>query len=46
MAAEIAGISSPCQIYFLNRFSNACRASFGRRLAGVDVSFSLATRIS
>ncbi len=26
--------------YFLNRFSNACRASFGRRLAGVEVSFS------
>ncbi len=32
--------------YFLNKFSNACRASFGRRLAGVDVSFSLVTRIS
>jgi hypothetical protein len=32
--------------YFLNKFSNACRASFGRRLAGVDVSFSRVTRIS
>lgn len=32
--------------YFLNRFSNAVRASFGRRLAGVDVSFSRVTRIS
>src|ERR1019366_4786713 len=32
--------------YFLNKFSNACRASFGRKLAGVDVSFSLVTRIS
>jgi hypothetical protein len=26
--------------YFLNKFSNACRASFGRKLAGVEVSFS------
>lgn len=32
--------------YFLNKFSNAARASFGRRLAGVDVSFSRVTRIS
>jgi len=32
--------------YFLNRFSNAARASFGRRLAGVEVSFSRVTRIS
>jgi hypothetical protein len=34
------------QIHFLNKFSNACRASLGRRLAGVEVSFSLVTRIS
>ena len=32
--------------YFLNKFSNAARASFGRKLAGVDVSFSRVTRIS
>jgi hypothetical protein len=32
--------------YFLNRFSNAVRASVGRELAGVDVSFSRVTRIS
>lgn len=32
--------------YFLNRFSNAARASLGFRLAGVDVSFSRVTRIS
>jgi hypothetical protein len=32
--------------YFLNKFSNACRASFGRKVAGVEVSFSLVTRIS
>jgi hypothetical protein len=32
--------------YFLNRFSNAVRASFGFKLAGVEVSFSLVTRIS
>jgi len=32
--------------YFLNKFSNAARASFGFRLAGVDVSFSRVTRIS
>ena len=33
-------------VHFLNRFSNAARASLGRRLAGVDVSFSRVTRIS
>ena len=32
--------------YFLNRLSNAARASFGRRLTGVEVSFSRVTRIS
>lgn len=32
--------------YFLNRFSNAARASFGFKLAGVEVSFSRVTRIS
>jgi hypothetical protein len=32
--------------YFLNKFSNAARASFGLKLAGVEVSFSLVTRIS
>lgn len=32
--------------YFLKRFSNAARASFGRKLAGVEVSFSRVTRIS
>ena len=32
--------------YFLNKFSNACRASLGRKLAGVEVSFSRVTRIS
>ena len=32
--------------YFLNKFSNAARASFGRKLAGVDVSFSRVTFIS
>ena len=32
--------------YFLNKFSKACRASLGRRLAGVEVSFSRVTRIS
>ncbi len=32
--------------YFLNKLSNAVRASFGRRLAGVEVSFSRVTRIS
>jgi len=32
--------------YFLNKFSNAARASFGRKLAGVEVSFSRVTRIS
>jgi hypothetical protein len=26
--------------YFLNKFSKAARASFGRKLAGVEVSFS------
>ena len=31
---------------FLNKFSNACLASLGRKLAGVDVSFSRVTRIS
>ena len=36
----------PRTAYFLNRFSNAVRASFGRKLAGVDVSFSRVTRIS
>gem|GEM_PF-5491989 len=36
----------PWSFYFLNRFSNAARASFGRRLAGVEVSFSRVTRIS
>jgi len=36
----------PPNAYFLNRFSNAARASFGRKLAGVDVSFSRVTRIS
>ena len=33
-------------VYFLNRFSKAARASLGRRLAGVEVSFSRVTRIS
>jgi hypothetical protein len=33
-------------IYFLNKLSNAARASFGRKLAGVEVSFSRVTRIS
>jgi hypothetical protein len=33
-------------LHFLKRFSNACRASLGRATAGVDVSFSLVTRIS
>ena len=33
-------------LYFLNRFSNAARASFGRKVAGVEVSFSRVTRIS
>jgi hypothetical protein len=32
--------------HFLNKFSNAWRASLGRRVAGVEVSFSLVTRIS
>ena len=32
--------------YFLNRFSNAARASFGFNAAGVEVSFSRVTRIS
>ena len=32
--------------YFLNKFSNAARASFGFKLAGVEVSFSRVTRIS
>jgi len=32
--------------YFLNKFSKAARASLGRKLAGVDVSFSRVTRIS
>jgi hypothetical protein len=32
--------------YFLNRFSNAARASLGFSFAGVDVSFSRVTRIS
>jgi hypothetical protein len=32
--------------YFLNKFSNAARASLGRKLAGVEVSFSRVTRIS
>lgn len=32
--------------YFLNKFSNAARASLGRWLAGVEVSFSRVTRIS
>jgi len=36
----------PWSFYFLNKFSNAARASFGRRLAGVEVSFSRVTRIS
>ena len=34
------------RIYFLKRFSNAWRASLGRRVAGVEVSFSRVTRIS
>jgi hypothetical protein len=33
-------------LYFLNKLSNAARASFGRKLAGVEVSFSRVTRIS
>src|SRR5512142_1368876 len=37
---------SPCGVHFLNKFSNAARASFGRALAGVEVSFSRVTRIS
>jgi hypothetical protein len=32
--------------YFLNKFSNAARASLGLTLTGVDVSFSRVTRIS
>jgi hypothetical protein len=32
--------------HFLNRFSNAARASFGFKLAGVEVSFSRVSRIS
>jgi len=32
--------------YFLNKLSNAARALLGRRLAGVEVSFSRVTRIS
>ena len=32
--------------HFLNKFSNAARASFGRNAAGVEVSFSRVTRIS
>jgi len=34
------------ELYFLNKFSKAARASLGRKLAGVDVSFSRVTRIS
>jgi hypothetical protein len=34
------------EFYFLNKFSNAARASLGRWLAGVEVSFSRVTRIS
>jgi hypothetical protein len=34
------------KIYFLNKFSKAWRASLGRKAAGVEVSFSLVTRIS
>src|SRR5271166_2102891 len=33
-------------LYFLNKFSKAVRASFGRNVAGVEVSFSRVTRIS
>jgi len=32
--------------YFLNKLSNAARALVGRKLAGVEVSFSRVTRIS
>lgn len=33
-------------LHFLNKLSNAARALLGRRLAGVEVSFSRVTRIS
>ena len=39
----------PCAssaLHFLNKLSNAARASFGFRAAGVEVSFSRVTRIS
>ena len=32
--------------YFLNKLSNAARALLGRKLAGVEVSFSRVTRSS
>jgi len=38
--------AAPPARHFLNKLSNAARASLGRRLAGVEVSFSRVTRIS
>src|SRR5579864_9213126 len=45
-AIGAAKFRNPCGVHFLNKFSNAARASLGRALAGVEVSFSRVTRIS